>query len=129
MSINIRPWVFGATASANGTIFVMTDGQGGRLQAFDHESSYELLNIKPRIGGFGMHAVLDHDQLIVTSVATSRDWSKRALQVVCMKSLTHRLLPVPGHMLAAANSFAIVQSSTDLNEISCIDVAGMELDI
>lgn len=119
--IKVRPFVYGIAAATQHIVYVMTDGQGGRLQAFDMSDGGELLNIKPKMGGFGRHTV--DDNLIVASVATSRDWSKRALHIIDMQNLNHQLRPVNGHMLGAKNGFAIVQSSTNLNELECVGLA------
>lgn len=122
--IKFKPWVYGVAASEGGPLFVMTDGNGGRLMAFDRSNANQLLDIKPKVGGYGMHAFLDNHDLIITSEATKRDWSQRALRIVSTEDCKHTLHPIGGLLLSAQFDHAVIQdrNSQDPNSFTLLEL-------
>lgn len=122
--IKFKPWVYGVAASVGGPLFVMTDGNGGRMLAYDRANGKELLNLKPTIGGYGSHAFLENHALIVAAEVTKRDWSQRALRIFSTTNCKHTLLPIGGYLLSAHHDHALIQArdSQDPNSFTLLDL-------
>lgn len=122
--IKFKPWVYGVAASEGGPLFVMTDGNGGRMLAYDRADGKVLLNLKPTIGGYGSHAYLENHALIVAAEVTKRDWSQRALRIFSTTNCKHSRLPIGGYLLSAHHDHALIQArdSQDPNSFTLLDL-------
>ncbi len=71
-SIRAKPYIYRVHSSRDSSVFVGTDGNGGRLMGFDQLSGGETLNLKPALGGVGdLSKVPGHDVSVATFM-TSR---------------------------------------------------------
>jgi hypothetical protein len=91
-SVRVKPYIYQVHRSPETDVFVGTDGNGGRLLAFDAATGRETLNLKPALGGVGsLSKVPGHDVLVATySVSKSYSVPPRLL-VLSMKDRRHRL--------------------------------------
>jgi len=122
--VKFKPWVYGVAASEGGPLFVMTDGNGGRMLAYSRSNGKELLNLKPTVGGYGTHAFLKNHKLIVASETTKKDWTRRALRIVSTSNCNHTLLPIDGYLLSAHFDHALIQARDprDPNSFTLLDL-------
>lgn len=115
-SVTFKPWVYGVVASPGGPLFVLTDGNGGRLLAFDRTTHENVLDLKPTIGGYGHYVFLENHAIILATIATKRDRSQTALQVISTLDCKHALVPINFILVSAFHNHALLYTATADNQ-------------
>lgn len=91
-SVKAKPYIYQVHCSPETDVFIGTDGNGGRLLAFDAGTGQETLNLKPVQGGVGDLSGIPGQKMLVSTFRTSRSWSKLPrLLVVSMTDRRHTL--------------------------------------
>lgn len=90
--IRAKPYIYNVHGLPATDIFVGTDGQGGRMLAFDQATGNETLNLKPPCGGAGTFVALPgHDVLMGKFWTAKRDGISGRVCVISMHDRTHKL--------------------------------------
>lgn len=118
-SAKAKPYIYRLLAEPATDLFVATDGNGGRLLAFDQATGRETLNLKPAIFGVAELTQVPGADLLVTPFAVSRSYNKpRRLLALSMKDRRHQLLGNCQALLGTWEQGAIYLSGADGRQLA-----------
>jgi hypothetical protein len=122
-TIRAKPFIYKAHACPGGDVFVGTDGNGGRVVAFDAVSGEQTLHLKPLRGGAGDLAKPPaHDVLVARFGTSRRDWAAGSLLVLNMRDGTHRLEYPCRALLGIWNHGAIIRTGINGDRLAIVDL-------
>jgi hypothetical protein len=91
-TVRAKPYIYGVHRVPESDVFVGTDGNGGRLLAFDADSGRETLNLKPALGGVGHLVKIPGHAILASTFRVSRSYSVAPrLLVLSMLDRRHTL--------------------------------------
>ncbi len=122
-TIRARPYIYAVSACPNSSVFVATDGNGGRLLAFDQSCGAETLNLKPAVGGVGSLAEIPAHDLLIASFRTSRSYSVPArLLVLSMEDLSYELHRECWNIIGTWDHGAICRVGLAGEQVAIVDI-------
>jgi hypothetical protein len=81
-AVRAKPYIYRVHRVSDSDVFVGTDGNGGRLLAFDPNTGRETMNLKPTRSGVGHLTKLPGHNLLVSTFGVSRSHSVPARLLV-----------------------------------------------
>lgn len=117
-NVRAKPYIYRVYHSAGTDVFIGTDGNGGRLLAFDADSGAETLNIKPAAGGFGSMEKVPGHAALVSHFRVSRSWSALGRLLV---------LPMNDSKLDIAQSCTAFVGTWEHGAVICVGKKGERL--
>jgi hypothetical protein len=118
-----KPFIYHVHAGSCGDVFVATDGQGGRLVAFDAASGEKTLNLKPSYGGAGeLVEVPDHEALLVKFWKSALKPNSCQLQLVSMRDRSSQAIGECSELIGAWQHGAIYRAGKAGERLAMIDL-------
>jgi hypothetical protein len=74
-TVRAKPYIYRVHRAPESDVFIGTDGNGGRLLAFDADSGEETLNLKPALGGVGHLVKIADHAMLASTFCVSRSYS------------------------------------------------------
>ncbi|HEV2972388.1 MAG TPA: hypothetical protein VGY55_20615 [Pirellulales bacterium] len=126
-NVRAKPYIYRVHRMSDTDVFVGTDGNGGRLLAFDAESGRETLNLKPVLGGVGDLAKIPGQTILVSTFRTSRSYSAPThLLVLSMMDRRHALDQECFHLLGTWEDGVVCRTGRDGDRIAVINLRSPE---
>ncbi len=123
-NVRAKPYIYRVHRASDTDVFVGTDGNGGRLLAFDVDSGRETLNLKPVLGGVGDLAKIPGHSVLVSTFRKSRSYSVPThLLVLSMMDRQHAMDYECFHLLGVWEGGVVCRIGRHGNRIAVIDVA------
>jgi hypothetical protein len=120
-NIRAKPYIYRVQCGPASNVFVGTDGQGGRLFAFDQASGEETLNIKPPMGGAGTLTKVPAHDVLVAKFST-KNWVDGRLFILSMKDRRHELACQCRELLGTWEHGAVCTTGAKGERIAVVDV-------
>lgn len=121
--IRAKPYIYHVHRASDTDVFVGTDGNGGRLLAFDASSGLETLNLKPALGGAGYLARIPGHAILVSTFCVSRSYSMSPrLLVLSMTDRSYTLDHECFLIMGTWENGVICRTGRDGGRIAVIDV-------
>ena len=127
--VRAKPYIYRVYATPNSDVFIGTDGNGGRLFAFNKQTGEETLNMKPASWGLGdLEKVPGHD-ILVTPFATKRStYAMRHLLVLSMKDKRYNMDNLCYQLLGVWKHGAILKDGNDPERLVLAEVRKMKFE-
>jgi hypothetical protein len=121
-SVRAKPYIYKVLRSTGTDVFIGTDGNGGRLFAYDATTGRETLNLRPPYGGAGhLTKVPGHDVLVF-------NWSRKPtggqLCVVSMRDRQHYVEGECSMLLGTWQHGAVCAAGRNCERLAIIDFRG-----
>jgi hypothetical protein len=118
-----KPYLYCVSRAAESDVFIGTDGNGGRLLAFDAHSGQETLNLKPALGGAGDLVKIPGHAVLAALFRVSRSYSAAPrLLILSMMDRQHTLDEECHALLGTWEHGVVYRTGQDGSRIAVIDL-------
>ena len=127
-SVRAKPYIYRVHRATGTDVIVGTDGNGGRLLAFDADSGRESLNLKPALGGLGTLSAIPGSTTLVSTFCVSRSYAVPArLLVLSLTDRSHTLDHECVLLLGTWFGGAVCRTGRDRGRIGLVDLCPSDL--
>jgi hypothetical protein len=122
-TVRAKPYIYRVHRTLHSDVFIGTDGNGGRLLAFDANSGQPTLNLKPALGGVGHLARISGHSVLASIFCVSRSYSVAPrLLLLSMMNREHTLDSDCFLLLGTWEHGVVFRTGSDGSRVAVVDL-------